>query len=86
MHQLISISKHDGIIENIEADHSYFFAYVNYIDKNNFDKRFLNIWPCTPVGTRLSFQGDVYYSIKLHPTHRFMWENETIGGHNRWSD
>lgn len=65
---------------------SYFLAEVNHIDKNNFDKQLTNILSYTPAGTGFSLHEDVYYLIKLHPTYGFIWEYDTISGHNRRSD
>lgn len=66
MHMRITIWKPDGIVENIKANQGYFLVDLNHIDKNNFDIQLANISPCTPVVTRFSLQGDVYYLIKLH--------------------
>jgi len=38
LHQRLSIWREDGLVENIEADESYFLAEVNTITKENFDK------------------------------------------------
>jgi hypothetical protein len=38
LHQRIAIWREDGLVQNIEADQSYFLAEVNNITKKNFDK------------------------------------------------
>ncbi|XP_024632807.1 uncharacterized protein [Medicago truncatula] len=38
LHQRIAIWKEDGLLENIEADQSYFLAEANNITKKNFEK------------------------------------------------
>src|SRR4051812_17345161 len=38
MHQRVSIWREDGVVENIEADQSYFMSKVNQVDKANFDR------------------------------------------------
>jgi len=47
MHQRISIWIDDGIVENIEADQSYFLAEVNQITRKTFDKNLEKIAPCS---------------------------------------
>jgi len=77
MHQRISIWRDDGTVENIEADQRYFLAEVNQITRKTFNKSLENIAPCSSakfVGTN---QEDAS-SIRLHPTHGFMWERDTL--------
>ena len=38
LHQRLSIWSQDGIMENIEADHSYFTIDVGMVNRKNFDK------------------------------------------------
>ncbi|PNX57546.1 hypothetical protein L195_g050456 [Trifolium pratense] len=47
LHQRVSIWRHDGVVENIEADQSYFRAEAHHITKHSFDKKLANISPCT---------------------------------------
>jgi len=47
MHQRILIWRDNGIVENIEADQSYFLAEVNQITRKFFDKNLENIAPCS---------------------------------------
>jgi len=75
MHQRISIWRDDGIVEDIEADQSYFLAEVNQITRKTFDKNLENIAPC--LSAKSDDQADAS-SVKLHPTHGFMWERETF--------
>ena len=77
MHQRISIWRDDGTVENIEADQNYFLAEVNQITRMTFDKSLANIAPCSFakfVGTNQAYAS----FVRLHPTHGFMWENETL--------
>lgn len=46
----------------------------------NFDRKLANIAPYPPAGKPFSLEGNIFYSIKLHPTHIFMWEYKHIGG------
>jgi len=77
MHQRISIWRDDGIIENIEADQSYFLAEVNQITRKTFDKNLANISPCSSSKIDDTNQADAS-SVKLHPTHGFMWKRGTF--------
>jgi len=52
LHQRVAIWREDGLVENIEADQSYFLAEVNNITKNNFDKQLASISPCTSLGPK----------------------------------
>lgn len=71
---------------HIESDQSFFCAEVNHVDRRNFDQRMVNISPCATARSSFDFKGgDVYYFIKLHPLHGYMWEHETIEGYNKWS-
>jgi len=77
MHQRISIWRDDGIVENIEADQSYFLAEVNQITRKTFNKNLANIAPCSSGKSDGTNQEDAS-SVRLHPTHGFMWERETF--------
>jgi len=50
LHQRISLWRKDGLVENIEADQSYFLAEVNNITKKNFDKNLASIPPVMSLG------------------------------------
>jgi len=77
MHQRISIWRDDGTTENIEADQSYFLAEVNQITRKTFDKSIANIAPSSSAKYVGSDQADAG-SVRLHPTHGFMWERKTL--------
>ncbi|MCI15989.1 hypothetical protein A2U01_0037129 [Trifolium medium] len=68
----------DGVVENIEADQSYFRAETHHITKHSFDKKLANISPCTEQGFAYAPADNVYHSVKLDPTHGFIWEREEI--------
>jgi len=69
MHQRLSIWREDGLLENIEADQSYFLAEVNNITKKNFDKQLASIPPC--IDNKM-------FPMKLHPNAGIIWEREII--------
>jgi hypothetical protein len=50
LQQRIAIWREDGLVENVEADQSYFLAEVNNITKKNFDKQLANIPPVLTLG------------------------------------
>ncbi|CAJ2646962.1 unnamed protein product [Trifolium pratense] len=78
LHQRVSIWREDGVVENIEADQSYFRAETHHITKHSFDKKLANISPCTEQGYAYAPADNVYHSVKLDPTHGFIWEREEI--------
>ncbi|XP_045802327.1 uncharacterized protein LOC123895902 [Trifolium pratense] len=78
LHQRVSIWRDDGVVENIEADQSYFRAETHHITKHSFDKKLANISPCTEQGYAYAPADNVYHSVKLDPTHGFIWEREEI--------
>jgi len=77
MHQRISIWRDDGKVEKIEVDQSYFLAEVNQIIRKTFDKSLANIAPCSSAKALGTNQADASF-VRLHPTHGFMWERETL--------
>lgn len=54
-------------------------AEVKHVDKRYFDKNLANIAPCTPVGFSYMPLEEEFYSLRLHPTHGFMWGREIMG-------
>lgn len=73
----------DGIVENVKSNQCYFLIEFNHIEKKIFDKMLANISPCFPARMGFSMQRDDLYSVKLHPTHGFMWDHEVMGdGHD----
>jgi len=58
MHQRIAIWRKDGLVENIEADRSYFLAEVNNITKKNFDKKLASIPPVMSLGPKYTISED----------------------------
>jgi len=46
-HQRLTLWKEDGVVENIEADQSYFLDEVDAISKETFGKQLAKIAPCT---------------------------------------
>jgi len=78
LHQRIAIWREDGLVENIEADQSYFSAEVNNITKKNFDKQLATILPCTSIGPTHDVHENEMCSLKLHPYVGFIWEKEIM--------
>lgn len=74
----LAIWREDGLVENIEADQSYFLAEVNNITKKNFDKQLATITPCICLGPKYEVQDNEMCSMKLHPNVGFIWEREII--------
>jgi hypothetical protein len=84
MHQRIAIWRPDGIVENIEADQSYFMTEVNTVNSQSFDKNLAHIPPCSPAEFDLKTTDNAYCSMYLHPTHGFQWDKEVIGENYIW--
>jgi len=82
MHQRIAIWRPDGIVENIEADQSYFMTEVNNVNIRSFDKNLAHIPPCSPAEFDLKATDNAYCSMYLHPTHGFQWDKEVISESN----
>jgi hypothetical protein len=78
VHQRIAIWREDGLVENVEADQSYFMAEVNTITKKNFDKQLANISPVLSLGPKYVISEDEIYTMRLHPD-GFVWERELVG-------
>ena len=77
LHQRISIWKKDGIVENIEADQSYYKVDEVKGGKKSFDQHLENMAPCddenyTPNENSKGF-------LSLDPDRGFRWDpDETI--------
>jgi len=78
LHQRIATWREDGLVENIEADQSYFLVDVNNITKKNFDKQLANIPPVMSLGPKYTIAEDEMYSMKLQPGSSFVWEREFV--------
>jgi hypothetical protein len=76
MHQRLAIWKEDGVLENIEADQSYFLAEVDTITKKTFDKQLAKIAPCAASKLGYEDQDNFLWSLKLHHKDGFTWEKE----------
>jgi hypothetical protein len=77
VHQRIAIWREDGLVENVEADQSYFLAEVNTITKKNFDKQLANISPVLSLGPEYIVSEDEVCTMKLHPD-GLVWERELV--------
>ena len=78
LHQKLIIWREDGIVENIEADQSFYKSEVDNVTPQTFDKNLANIAPCGDKETVFEPSDNVIHSVKLHPTHGFIWEREEI--------
>jgi len=76
MHQRLTLWKEDGVLENIEADHSYFLAEVDTIFKKTFDKQLAKIAPCAASELGYEDQDNFLWSMKLDPEDGFTWKKE----------
>lgn len=74
VHQRLIIWRKDGIVENIEADQSY-YRVDDRGSKRSFDQHWANITPCdNESGSYTSVNtGRV---LNLDPDHGFIWDNE----------
>ncbi|KAK2384605.1 hypothetical protein QL285_071934 [Trifolium repens] len=63
-------------MENVEADQSYFKTEVHHLTKHSFDKKLATISPCTERDFAHRSPRNVHHSIKLDPTHGFLWKEE----------
>lgn len=48
----------------------------------NFDRKLAHIVSCTLEGEPFALEGDIFHSMKLYPTHGFIWEYENMGGNS----
>ena len=77
MHQRIVIWRKDGLVENIEADQSYYFkAEVDNqdINKKNFDKQLQFIAPFMENDASSSMTKEEKFFVKLAPEWGFRWK------------
>ena len=78
LHQRLSIWRQDGIVENIEADHSYFTTDMGMVNRKNFDKALATIPLCDHEDTVFESHLDAIKFLTLHPTHGFIWDQEKL--------
>ena len=76
LHQVVSIWRDDGVVENIEADQSYFLAEVAQINRANFETRMAHIAPYSALGNEFSHSGNTSYAMKLDPIIGFIWRHD----------
>jgi hypothetical protein len=76
MHQRLTLWKEDGVMENIEADQSYFLDVVDTITKKTFDKQLAKIALCVTSELGYEDQDNFLWSMKLHPEDGFTWKKE----------
>lgn len=79
MHQRKNVWRNDGVVENIEADQSYFTKEVNHVEKRHFYRNLANITPCNPTNFIFSPKDNAYCSLYLHPTQSFQWDRQVLG-------
>jgi hypothetical protein len=78
LHQKLILWRDDGVVENIEADQSFYMSEIDTISQQNFDKNLANIAPSYDRESAFEPSDNVIHSVKLHPTHGFIWEGEEI--------
>jgi hypothetical protein len=78
LHQKLILWREDGIVENIEADQSFYMSEVDNVTPQTFDKNLANIAPCGDKDSAFEPSDNVIHSVKLHPTQGFIWEREEI--------
>ena len=59
-HQRLVIWREDGVVENIEADQSYFMTEVNNVNSGSLDKNLAHIPPCSPAEFDLKATNNAY--------------------------
>ena len=78
MHQRLVLWREDGIVENIEADQSYFMTAINLVNKRNYDKYLAKIAPCTPSDEINETRNAHYYMTLRHDG--MYWDRRIIKG------
>jgi len=76
MHQRLTLWKEDSVLENIEADQSYFLVEVDTISRKTFDKQLVKITPCASSELGYEDHDNFLRSMKLHPEDGFTWKKE----------
>ena len=66
------------MLENIEANQSYFVAEVANITKKTFDKKLARIGQCPISAIGYENHGSFPWSMKLHPKDGFIWKKECV--------
>lgn len=79
MHQRLTLWREDDVLENIEADQSYFIVEVDTITKKTFDKKMAKIAPSEICHEN---HDNLLWSMKLHPKYGFIWKKELVGEEN----
>ena len=75
---MLPIWRDDGVVENIEADQSYFLAEVAQINKTNFETRMTHTAPYSALGHEFDHPSNVLYAMRLDPIIGFMWRHEYL--------
>ena len=78
MHQRVIIWLPYGIMENIEADQSYYLGEINSVGKNSFDRNLAHIGPCNPPEFDLTPTPNAFCSLYLHSDYGFQWDKEDL--------
>jgi len=63
------------MVENIEADQTYFLSEVNQVKRKILGKNLANIAPFSSIEDGYTDQTDVSF-VRLLPIHSFMWERD----------
>ena len=78
MHQRLLLWRPVGMVENIEADQSYYLGEVNHLGLADFDKNLAHIGPCPTPDFDLAPAPNTFCSLYLHPEHGFQWDREDL--------
>ena len=78
MHQRLILWRPDGIVENIEADQSYYLGEVNHLGRADFDKNLAHIGPCPTPDFDMAPAPNTFCSLYRHPEHDFQWDREDL--------
>src|SRR4051812_39653862 len=73
LHQRVAIWRPDGIVENVEADQSY---YKIENGRKHFDQHLANVAPCYKVEEVYSSDESVSKYLNLDPNYGFIWNKE----------
>src|SRR4051812_47465447 len=73
LHQRVAIWRPDGIVENMEADQSY---YKTESGRRHFDQHLANVAPCYNAEEVYSSDESVSKYLNLDPNYGFIWNKE----------
>lgn len=78
---MVVVWREDGIVENIEANQSYYKGEVGKVGRKDFDRNLKKIPSCYAAKEVYTSQKYSIYSLNLHPDNGFIWDKEQAGSH-----